>query len=356
MHRLDDTRAIRALDRSNMYEHIASLPERFGEAWNRAVDFALPAHFIRNSNIVFLGMGGSAIGGALVKSILEGSGERTPIHIVRDYTLPDFVDRNSLVVAVSYSGNTEETIAAFSKAATKGAKLLAVTSGGELERLSGRFRAPLFSIPYAAPPRAALAYLFVPLLAVAEKLGLTAFSTPEMTEVIQRMSEKRAAYALEMPIARNPAKKLAEKLAEKIVTIVGSGPLTEAARRWKTQLNENAKQAAYFEVLPELCHNSVVGLDFPKAQKKDACVVVLQSRFDHPRNILRMSLYPSILARKAIPHEVVKSADAPNAIAELAETILLGDFVSFYLAMLNRVDPTPVEPIEQLNKELARHQ
>lgn len=356
MHRLDDARAIQAIDRSKMYDHIAGLPERFNEAWTQAMDFALPAHYIRCTNLVVLGMGGSAIGGGLVKSLLATNGERIQVHILRDYTLPDFVDRNSFVIAVSYSGSTEETITAFTKAAAKGAKLLAITTNGEIERLAGRYNAPIFKISYNSPPRAAIAYLFVPLLAVVKKLGLLDFSNGEMLEVAKRMSEKRSLYSLETSIAQNPAKKLAEKLAEKIVIVTGSGPLTEAARRWKTQLNENAKNAAYFEVFPELCHNSIVSLDFPRVQKRDAFVVLLQSNFDHPRNTLRMNLYASTLARKAIPYEIVRTAGSPNPVSELSEIILFGDFVSFYLAMLNRVDPTPVEPIEQLKKELAKHQ
>lgn len=355
MTRLDDVRNMQAIDRSAMYDHIAALPEQFEIVWREAKYVAIPTHYIQANNIVVLGMGGSAIGGSLVRSLLATQGDHKQFHIVRDYQVPQFVDRSSLVIGVSYSGNTEETLSAFEQAASKGAKLIAITSGGELERLATRHRAPIFPISYVSPPRAAISFLFVPLLLITTRLGLINFGDADMAQVTHSMAELRNRLSNDIPASGNHAKLLAQKMSEKIVATVGSGALAEVARRWKTQINENAKQASFFEVMPELCHNTIVGLDYPKTQRKEMFAVLLQSSFDHPRNNIRMGLFAAALARKGISYELIKIDNAPNPVAEIGQAVLLGDFVSYYLAILNGVDPTPVEAIDQLKKELTRH-
>lgn len=354
MHKLDDLMAIRALDRNDMYSHIVDLPEQFAQAWLESQKLILPSHYIRFDHVVLLGMGGSAIGGSLVKSLLLAE-QSVPVTLVCDYTLPSFVGRNSLVVGVSYSGNTEETVTAFAEAAAKGAKLIAITSGGQIEKVANRYRAPTFRITYKAMPRAALAYLFVPLVTIFSKVGLLEFSNETMGEVVELMAKLRKNVHLEIPFSENQAKQLASKLFGQFIIAMAGPRLSGVARRWKTQMNENAKQAAFLEVAPELCHNTIVGLDFPRGQGRQVRVLLFPSRFDHPRNQLRMKILSSLLARKSIQYEVIQVDEAPNPFAEVAQLILWGDFVSYYLAILNGVDSTPVEPIERLKQELAKN-
>ncbi len=354
MHKLDNPQTSRNIDRSGMYGHIAGLPEQFDSAWREAKKVAAPAHYIQATNMVVLGMGGSAIGGSLVHSLLSAQGGSKHFHVIRDYQLPHFVDRSSLVIGVSYSGNTEETLSAFDQAAARGAKLAVITSGGELERLASRHRAPIFSISYVSPPRAAIGFLFIPLLNLAARLNFLEFSDSDMAATIRYMTALRSECAREIPLENNRAKQLAQKMQGRIVMIAAAGSLSESARRWKTQINENAKQAAFFEVMPELCHNTIVGLEAPKTLSQDALIILLQSAFDHPQNILRTKLFASILARRGIACETVAFGEPPNPASEIGQSIILGDFVSYYLALLNDIDPSPVEAIVQLKKELIR--
>lgn len=354
MHPLDDSQAMKSLDKSELYSHLIGLSEQFTRAWFEAKKVILPSTYFQIHNVVILGMGGSAIGGGLVQS-LSSTRQRVPVFVLRDYNLPGFVDHNSLIIAVTYSGNTEETVGAFREALAKGAKAIAITSGGEIESIANRARAPLYKIEYNAPPRAAWGYLFIPLLLIFSKLGLLEFGQADLEAIVATLNEQVSQNGIEVPFAKNPTKKLAVSLQEKIIVTIGSGVMAEVARRWKTQINENAKQTAYVEALPELCHNSIVGLERPKAIGKELFYILFSSRFDHPRNTLRTQLLAAAIARRGIPYEIIES-NASSPAAAVAQLVMQGDFVSYYLAILNRVDPTPVEPIEYLKKELAKHQ
>jgi glucose/mannose-6-phosphate isomerase len=354
MHKLDDRKAIRALDKNDMYSHVADLPEQYAQAWSESQKLFLPDHYTESHNIVLLGMGGSAIGGSLVKALVQQQ-ENVPTTVIRDYTLPAYVNQDSLVIGVSYSGNTDETAEAFEKAAEKGAKLIAITTGGKIEPIAHRVRAPVFHITYPSQPRAAFGFLFVPLLSIFSKIGLLAFGNQEMADVVNRLNQMRRKINVNVALTKNPAKKLAKKLWGRFVVVMGSGVLAEAARRWKTQINENAKQAAYLEVVPELCHNTIVGLDFPRGQGHKSYALLFPSQYDHPRNMLRMKILPRLLAQKNIPYEIIQAEKPGNPVDELSQIVYLGNFVSYYLAILNEVDPTPVEAIEELKRELARH-
>lgn len=349
---LDAENLIKKLDPNGMLQSINDLPDQIETCWQQMQKFAILTHYVKTDKILILGMGGSAIGGDLIAS-LALSYSKVPIFIHRDYEIPNFVDSNTLVIAVSYSGNTEETLDGFTKAGEKGAKLIAVSTGGKIESLCRKYQAPMFKVFYGSAPRAALGYLFTAVLAVLNKLDFITLGQNEIKELVRRLREYQKKVSFEIPTSQNPAKKLSQRLENKIPVIMASGTLSVVARRWKTQFNENSKQFAFFEIFPELCHNMVVGLDFPKKVKNDIFIILLESEFDHPRNRLRQSVIHQILRKKGINYEVIIMDKTDTPLIEMFQVILLGEYTSYYLAILNNVDPTPNEMIDFLKAKLA---
>ena len=243
----------------------------------------------------------------------------------------------------------EETLAAFGEAQTRGAQTLAITTGGRLAEMA----AHVVEFAYASQPRAALGYSFTVLLGVLAQIGLLAGdSDAGMQEAIQVMRDLQPEIAAGVPLADNPAKQLARHLHARLPVIYGAGFLAAVANRWKTQVNENAKHWAFFEVLPELHHNAVVGLGIPAAIRDQALVVMLRSALDHARVQTRWQVTQDLLEREQVAYQVLWGR-GESRLAQMFSLIHFGDYVSFYLAMLNQVDPTPVETIAFLKQRLA---
>lgn len=346
---LDNLPAYPSLDPSNMLEHIHRLPQQCSAVWQEAMRFNLPPDYRDINKVIVLGMGGSAIGGELALGLIAGKAFTA---VQRDYTLPCPLDEHTLVIASSYSGETEETLAAFGAALDCQAKTLAITTGGKLKAIAESRHIPVFPIGYQSPPRAALAYSLMPILAVLNKIGLlpdlsadVAEASATMSSIVQRIGEKA-------PISTNPAKQLAGHLHGHVAVIYGAEFLSGVARRWKTQINENSKAWAFFEVLPEFNHNAVVGYEHPDKTFPQPVPVVLSSDLLSSRIQKRIEVTRSILAHAGIPHQLVKMEDG-SPFSHMMGLVLFGDYVSFYLALLNRVDPTPVTVIDFLKKSLA---
>jgi len=228
----------------NMYDYILDLPNQLKSAAKIAAELELPGDYESVKNVLVLGMGASAIGGDIAKSLLENT-LKVPMQIIRDYSLLDYVDSNSLVIANSYSGNTDEPLIAFQKAKEKRAKLIAITKGGKLAEIANADAIPLLQFEYKAQPRAALGYLFAPIVIILEKLGLSKSSTDFDHVEIADSSDK--------------AKDLAQKIQGKIPVICAGEFLAPVARRAKNQFNENSKSTAIFEEIPEMFHNTIEG-------------------------------------------------------------------------------------------------
>ncbi len=346
-----DALDLATVDPSDMLGRIRALPQQCADAWEHAKKLDLPLDLGRVSSIVILGMGGSAIGGDLARTLVQ---DRCPVPIMvcRDYDLPAYAGKDSLVIASSYSGNTEETLSAFRQAAQRGCRLLAIATGGRLIDDAKTYKAAFHTFSYAAQPRAALGHSFVPLLAVFHRLGLIADPWPDLQEAVATMLSQQRALGAEVPTARNPAKTLAHKLHGKLAVIYGAGILSEVARRWKGQVNENGKAWAFFDVLPELNHNSVVGYELPKTLLSHLVVIMLTAAADHPRVTVRQKVTQEMLTKAGVAVEVVPSP-GKSALAQMLCSIHLGDHASFYLAVLNGVDPTPVKNIAYLKQRLA---
>ncbi len=259
---LDDAKIYQRLDPANMREDLHGLPEQCRAAWRKATDFKLPQDYATIDKVVILGMGGSAIGGDLVRSLF--SSKKKPIVFVnRDYDLPAFVDDKTLVIASSYSGNTEETLSAFSQALKNKCKKLAMTTGGKLKVMAEEASVPVFVIDYKGQPRAALGYSFMPLMAFLQNLGLLEGKIAEVEAMIKGVEKLLGELRETVPTHSNQAKQLAAKLHGKVAVIYGAGIVSEVAHRWKTQINENSKAWAFYEIFSELNHNATVGYQFP---------------------------------------------------------------------------------------------
>jgi glucose/mannose-6-phosphate isomerase len=349
---LDNISAYRQFDRLGMVKHLHAFPEQCQKAWEDILKFELPREYGRISNVVIAGMGGSAIGGDIVRRLALAEG-KLPVWVHRDYGLPAFIDESTLVVASSYSGDTEETLSAFSKSLRTKAKKLVITSGGKLRDLADKECIPIFVIDYQAPPRAAFPHSFVPLVGIFQKLGLLGDKSADLHEAVGVLKRLSGHLIETRPLASNPAKQLASKLQGRVAVIYGSKILSAVARRWKGEFNENSKAWAFFESFPELNHNAVVGYEFPAEVRDRILVLMLRSSSLHGRNLLRYEVTSKLLRKAGIAYEFIE-ARGRGALAQVLSLVLLGDYASFYLSMLNEVDPTSTDAISLVKQYLAQ--
>lgn len=351
---LNDVEKIRAVDPGNMYNCIFDLPEQMENAIRIGTQANIRASdFTEIKNIVVVGMGGSAIGGDLARTFLA-SKLQIPFQVCRNYVVPEYVDDETLVVASSYSGNTEETLAALDDALNRKAMIVAISTGGLLSDVSEVNDFPLMVVPSGFQPRAALGYSFVPLLIFLEKIGLIKNVADELNRVIGQLKNLREDYIEDVPVDSNPAKRLAEQIHGRIA-IVYSGPtLTDAvALRWKGQICENAKNLAFANHYAEFNHNELVGWSETVEKHKDQLIVIqLRDRDDHPQIVKRMDIVKGLIEERGIQVVDVESR-GDSSLTRMFSLIQLGDFVSYYLAVLNEVDPTPVKVIETLKGMLS---
>ena len=347
---LDDGALYEARDPQGMHTAIAGLPSQAREAWEAAQAWPLPEGFRTPRRVVALGMGGSAIGADVLAS-LSAHWRGVPMQVVRGYTAPP-VDDDTLVIASSFSGNTEETLEAFEGVLDGPSMRLVVTSGGRLAELARERGVPAFTYSWQGQPRAALGYSFFPLLSVLQRLGAVPVEQAAVEAAFASLEELSQRWGIEAQAADNEAKQLATRMRGRLPVVFGTDVLEVAARRWAGQANENAKQWALFAALPELDHNIIVGFGAPSEVTPLLHVVLLDASVLHPRNRLRVQLTAEALERGGVSHEVV-DAGGDDALSCVLRTCYLGDWASLYLAMLNEADPYPVAIIEWLKQQLA---
>ena len=349
---LDDLDLFKQLDPDGMLGYIDALPDQFESAWAHAASLEVPDTQI--DRVLICGMGGSAISGSLFAALAAESA-LVPIEVLRGYTLPAYArDASTLVIGMSHSGNTEETLSAISEALERGCTVLAITTGGKLSQVVSEAGGTVWQYDYPSPPRAALGWLYGMLLGAAAKLGLIPDFSDDVSESLTVMRKYQEIWGAEMMAARNPAKRYAGQLVDCIPIFWGAGLMAPVARRWKTQVNENSKSSAYYEELPELNHNTVVGIVAPDELMRNHKFQVIQltSRYDHPRVALRHQLTHSMLLTEGFITDPIK-ARGESRLAQQMSMILFGDYLSYYLAMAYKVDPTIIEPIMMLKSMMA---
>jgi glucose/mannose-6-phosphate isomerase len=342
---------VQRYDKSNMRKLLVNLPLQIEEAVRIGKGATIPYKASSIRNIVVTGLGGSAIGGDLLRSYAaEDLG--VPFVVNRTYTLPDFVDRNTLVIVSSYSGGTEETIAAHQDARKRGAMIVAISSGGETEHMAKKFRHPFIKIPKGYPPRAAIGYSFFPSLLALQNLKLLSKRDKDITETISLLQRQAKSYA--KLDDKNEALNLARQLYTRLPIIYSASDRFDVVNlRWRGQLAENAKVLAFGHVLPEMNHNEIVGWKVLQRHMSDMAVIFLRDAGEHVRVKERMKITKGIVSEFA--NKVVEvQSKGTSLLSRIFSLVYLGDWTSYYLALLNGVDPMPVRIIDYLKWELTK--
>ena len=304
----------------------------------------------RPDGVIVCGMGGSAIGADLLRACLPDLA--VPYEVVRGYDLPAWAGPATLIVACSYSGNTAETLTCLRAALDRGCRVVCVASGGAVAALAREYGLPLVTVPAGLQPRAAIGYLAMSLAAVLSASGLVTGFAVEVDETAALLRAMAAELDPAVPSAANAAKTLAASLHGRLTVVYGAGLTVPAARRWKGQINENAKALAFFAELPELDHNEIMGwTSQPELSAQTAAVLLVDPEADEC--LLRRFEFTADYLREHLAAVEVVTAGGESRLARLATTISLGDWVSYYLALLYAVDPTPVNAIEQFKARLA---
>lgn len=341
-----DADNVKKVDRGRMRDIIASLPEQLAEGLRRGLGTHVD---LADANRVFVaGMGGSAIAGDIFTAWVADR-SKIPIQVVRDYRLPPYAQPGDILIAVSYSGNTEETLAATAQGIKLGCKLVAVTSGGTLATLARETGAQVVEVPGGIPPRGAFGYLFGILPAVGEE-WVYGNLRGELERAIVHLTDLRTKLRPESGLRGNRAKLLAIRLKGRVPIVYGAPPFTAIAKRWQTQLNENAKVLAFSSVFPEADHNELVGWCSDGTARRFA-PVFMRDRDETLEMRRRLDATAHLITRHTKVERVEDGGS--DLLGRMLGLLFLGDYVSLYLAVLRGVDPRPVRPIEQLKARLA---
>ncbi|MHB1361770.1 MAG: bifunctional phosphoglucose/phosphomannose isomerase [Thermoleophilia bacterium] len=350
MQQLDDMEHIRKLDSQDQFGMVAGLPGQMFDAYAAGGRVALEAGG-EVGGIAVAGMGGSAIGGDVIASVYDAE-LPSPMVTVRGYRLPHWISSRSLVFVVSYSGNTEETISCLHEALERGCRIICLSTGGKVGQIAAEKGLPFIQVPSSLQPRAAMGWLSVPIAACLENLGLIEAVAEDVREASAELQKCIELYGPGNPAAANPAKQLAAELFQRVPVIYGSEVTAVAALRWKCQINENAKALAFHNRFPELNHNEIVGWEHPAEDMERYRVIYLTDGKMHPQNLKRMDVTAGLLERYV--GEIRRyPTSGEGRLARLLSSINLGDYLSLYLAILYGIDPSPVERIENLKKQLA---
>jgi len=347
---IESVEAIKKADPGDMLTKIKDLPLQIRDAWKVVQGATLPPAYGDVRNVTVLGMGGSAIGGEFAGALLADD-LKVPLAVHRDYGLPGYVGRDSLVIASSFSGNTEETLSGFDEAKKRGAKVIAITTGGRLADEAKTLRLPLITFGYHAQPRAALGYSLTLVLGTLGKLGLARDMGQEIEQALADVA--RLEERVHEGARTNDAKAMAIELVGRIPVVFGAGVMGVMARRVKDQWNENAKNWAHYDVMSELNHNAVVGFPHPVIAREAQVVLLLRSRRDNPRHRVRFDVTKELLDRAQIPSKELRF-EGSSMLSEVLQMTYFTDYVSFYVALLNGADPTPVTSIDYLKDRLAK--
>jgi glucose/mannose-6-phosphate isomerase len=347
---LDDAEKMRKIDKSDMLKFCVDMAKHYRESAkndeNITFDYATP------ENIVVAGMGGSGIGGELLKDYARDRAS-VPIEVSKDYQLPAYVDKRSLVLLVSYSGETEETLSAFLDAIEHKCMVYCVSSGGTLLKYAEKLNVPHLQVRGEMPPRAALPHMFAPLLTILEKTGMASGVSEELSEATKLLEKVSKENAPERKTAQNFSKALAAGLSGITPVVYGFGYFRGVAMRWKQQFNENSKVPAKWEVFSELNHNEIVGWENAAKLGKNYASVFIRDKME-PAEVRSRIEITKALMQPSVSKTFEVCAQGKSQLAKMLSTICIGDFTSVYLALQRKVDPTPVKTISLLKEKIEQ--
>jgi glucose/mannose-6-phosphate isomerase len=348
---LDDVSKFPQIDESDMLAHIEGLPDQFQSAWELGSQLSLPT-WEGIDRVLIAGMGGSAIGADLVAAYITPNCP-VPVIVHRNYGLPAWArGENTLVIASSHSGNTEETLSSFKSGVENNCRLIALTTGGKLGQMCQENDCILWRFEHEGQPRAAVGFSAGLLLAAFARLQLISDPTTDIQATILAMRTQQEDLRVDVPAVHNLAKRFAGQIYDRWVTLIGADVLEPVARRWKTQISEVSKAWGQFEALPEVDHNTLAGLVQPEDSLAKITVFFLRAPSYHARNLLRSKLTKTAFMLEGLNTDYV-DAQGPNPLAHQWTALHLGDYIAYYLAMAYELDPTAIPTIEMLKKDLA---
>ena len=342
------------VDRSDLFSKLIELPDQLRTGWNTALagDWELELDWYRH--VILLGMGGSAIAGDLLAAVL-GSNFGLPFKVNRHYDLPGFVDSDTLCIASSYSGNTEETLSAVESAMTQDAEILILSSGGRLAEMAEENSWRHYALPPGYPPRSALGYSLGVLLGLFRSLDADTLSDTAFGQALDFLARLRTTWT-DLAHPENLPLQLAQQLQGRLPLMYSDQRWEGVGLRWKGQFNENSKSHAFYQALPEMSHNEIVGwerLEGTQTFYPALSMVFLKTGYDHPRVTRRMAVTRGIAQDKGVP-VIEVAAQGRNRLEQLLYLVYLGDLASYYLAILYGADPTAIQSIDQLKAALSQ--
>ena len=353
MYNLDDIKTIEKFDKSNMRRLLSEFPQQEGKIVQSMKHVKLPSAYKEVKNILVSGLGGSSVGGDLLKNFSRDR-LKLPLIVNRGYTLPHWISKESLLICVSYSGNTEETLSTYRIGKKRGSKLVVISSGGELTELAKKDGFPCILVPEGGiPPRTALGYLFFPQLLVLKMLGLINIEDEELSEVARTLEGLREEIDIHSPQNENIAKKIAGEIYQTVPLVYTTSDYLEGVGiRWKTQINENSKSPVYYGFFPELDHNEIMGWEGTKELVGKFSLILLRDKDESARMKKRIDITLSLIKEKTGKISEVYSRGG-GLLSRIMSLTYIGDYVSFYLGILNGVDPTDIKSILSLKKRMS---
>ncbi len=328
-----------SIDKSNMLKVLHDFPLQFGKALEITAKVKVPRK--QYKNVVIAGMGGSSLPAAIIETYLQGE-ISLPIYICQNYSLPQEADQKSLVFISSFSGNTEETLSVYQECKQKKITMVGITTNGQLSKWCKKDNVPFIKLPEEGiQPRCGNGYNFTGILTAMSKAGIVPDKTKEIKETAQALAK------MQFP----PAQKIARMLKNNLIIVYASERFREIARIWKIKFNENSKVLAFHNYFPELNHNETAGFTNLKKEGIPTTVIILRNSKDHPRILKRMKITADIINQKGGNVITIKMVEG-SLLTQIFGTIYYGDFISYYLALEYKTDPSPVEIVEYLKKRL----
>ncbi|MFQ5584240.1 MAG: bifunctional phosphoglucose/phosphomannose isomerase [Calditrichia bacterium] len=340
-------------DKSNFVTYLKEFPYQIKEVQDIFLNFTPELNVDGVRNFVFAGMGGSAISSDLFISYAREE-LKYPAFVNRDYSIPSFVDEGTLFIATSYSGNTEETLTAVRSAAQAGARIIGISSGGALKEFCSQKNYLHLKVPAGLPPRQALGYLFFPLLFLFQHFNFISKKEDEIHETYYLLKDLISRYSPDLSVGDNLPNHIAQTLFHAVPVIYTASPYLAALPvRWRNQFNENSKMMAFSNIFPELNHNEIMGWEGPAEVNRVFRVIILRDVEESPRNKQRLKITKKILRGNNVSILEV-FAEGKSRLARLFSLIATGDWASYYLAMLNEVEPIKIDSIDLLKNELSK--
>ena len=356
MNILDNPKKMKELDKSQMFASIEQLDLQFKQTWSEIKEINLPKTYRNIDHVVLNGMGGSGLAGRLVKTLFS---ERMsiPIDHIHDYILPRTVNKKTLFFVVSYSGNTEEPVSTVTKGIKRGAKVFIIANGGKLSQIAKKYKLPNYTFKEehnpCGQPRMGLGYNLGSLVGILKRLNIIDITDAEFLNSLKIMRVLNNKLSVGVPMRRNIAKKIAQKLHGKMPIIIASEHLEGNAHIFRNQINENGKNFANYYLIPELNHHLMEGMINPKIKVKNLIFLFIKSKLYYSSNQKRHEITQKVLSKQGIPwldHTLIGKSQLEQSF----EMLLLGSYASYYLALLNNIDPSPIPWVDYFKDQLSK--